>query len=84
MRLNIVSDYVSACHVSIPVFVSLLGTWILNALCCFHRQRGKEWDVIPGDKAEEVFILTKNIDGKMCVCVLRIKLAVFIVVCSLC
>lgn len=40
--------------------------------------------MIPGDKAEEVFILTKNIDGKMCVCVLRIKLAVFIVACSLC
>lgn len=44
--------------------------------------------MIPGDKAEEVFILTKNIDGKMNSlknCVLRIKLAVvFIVVSALC
>lgn len=82
------SDRVSVCHVSIPVFVSLLCTWIINPLCCIHRLRGEEWDMIPGDKAEEVFILTKNIDGKMNslkTCVLRIKLAVvFIVVSALC
>lgn len=42
-------------------FLSLLS---VCRLLIIYRRRRKEWDMIPGDQAEEVFSLTQTIDGE--------------------